>query len=124
MRVCRTCGDIVAKIEIGMLIEFQMIAGNVYDVNFHVAFCIHHTARYEVFDEEVIGHHEPCFVTRQTQIMRPRVQTEVYDSRVWVPTHCLRMFRIGDIEHYHLPACPAKLSVINRRVSTLLVSSS
>jgi hypothetical protein len=81
MRVCRPCEDIVAEIELEMLIEFQMIAENVDDANLHVAFCIDHTAWYEVFDEEVIRHHEPFLVTRQTQIMRPRVQTEVYDTR-------------------------------------------
>lgn len=94
VRTCWPGEDIVAKIELETLIELQMIAENVDDVDLHVAFCIDHTAWYEVLDEEVIRHHEPFLVTRQTQIMRPRVQTEVYDI------HFLRLFRIRDVEHH------------------------
>src|SRR6266446_5353415 len=92
-----------------MLIAFQMITENVDDVDLHVAFCIDHTAWYEVFDEEVIRHHEPFLVTCQTQIMWPRVQTEVYDPRLRFLTHCLRMFRIHDVEHHDLARLPREV---------------
>ena len=51
--------NVVAKIKFEALIEFQAIAKHVDDMNLHIAFRIDHTARYEIFDQEVIGYHEP-----------------------------------------------------------------
>lgn len=63
MRVCRPGVDVVAEIKLELLIEFQMIAENVDDVDLHVAFRIDYTAWYEVFDEEVIRHHSRTRLT-------------------------------------------------------------
>src|SRR5882757_5954250 len=120
MRMSWPGRNVMTQIEVEVLVQLHVITGNVDHVDFHVALCIDHATGDEIFDEKVIGHDDPPFVTRQTQIVRARIQTEVYDTRLGIRAHRLRTFRITDVEHHHLACLPRKVER-DKKASSCLV---